>query len=333
MKDDMSFGSAIRTQYVSKERTLPLALFPVVPWTYLTELTVWIQQNREVVNAELLRHGALLFRDFPVETATDFEGFAAAASDAVIEYGERSSPRTPVANRIYTSTDYPPSQRIFPHNELSYSLTYPLNLFFCCLKPAAHGGETPLVDIRRVTQRISPQVKDRFREMQWMYVRNFGDGLGLSWQAAFQTTEKSAVESYCREQKLDFEWKSGNRLRTWQIRPAFVQHPRTGEWLWFNHATFFHVSTLDRTLREVITAEFADDELPNNTYYGNGSPIEESVLEELRSIYQQEMVRFSWRKGDVLMLDNVLTAHGRASYIGTRSVVVAMAEPITRKDV
>jgi alpha-ketoglutarate-dependent taurine dioxygenase len=328
-----NFGTILKIENTAGQRPLPLTVSPADRHRTLAQLTSCIRENRQTVNTRLLTHGALLFRDFPVETATDFEFFTAAASDSLIEYNERSSPRTQIVNRVYTSTDYPASQSIFPHNELSYSMTYPLNLFFCCLKPATHGGETPLVDIRKVTHRISQGVQDRFRKKKWMYVRNFGDGLSLSWQAAFQTTDRTAVERYCKASNVDFEWKSENRLRTRQVRPAFIQHPRTDEWLWFNHATFFHVSTLGKTMYEVLTTEFAEKDLPNNTYYGDGSPIEDSVLEELRAIYQQETVIFPWQKGDVLMLDNVLTAHARASYSGPRTVCVAMAEPITRNDV
>src|SRR5262249_37011863 len=155
-------------------------------------------------------------------------------------------------------------------NEHSYALTYPLRLFFGCLEPATRGGETPLVNIRKVTERISPQTRDRFRARGWMWARHFGDGMGLSWQTTFQTDDKAAVEAYCQRSKISAEWLEGDRLRTRQVRPVFATHPRTGETLWFNHLTFFHITTLDRELREVLLADLTEDELPNNTYYGDG---------------------------------------------------------------
>jgi alpha-ketoglutarate-dependent taurine dioxygenase len=165
-----------------------------------------------------------------------------------------------------------------------------------------------------------------------MYVRNFGDGLGLSWQTAFQTEDPSVVEATCKEKRIEFEWKPGGRLRTRQIRPAFVKHPVTGESLWFNHITFFHLSTLDSVLRDVLAAEFSEEDLPNNTYYGDGTRIETEVMQELRNAYESELVSFSWQTGDVVLLDNVLTAHARASFSGPRKVLFAMAEPIVRTD-
>jgi len=166
-----------------------------------------------------------------------------------------------------------------------------------------------------------------------MYVRNFGDGFGLPWQAVFQTTEKAVVEVFCRTNNIEFEWKAGDRLRTRQIRSTIAKHPLTGELVWFNHAAFFHVSTLEPTIRSALLAEFGEENLPHNTYYGDGSPIEPAVLDEIRQSYIQETTIFPWLTGDILILDNMLTAHGRMPFIGSRKVLVGMAEPFSNKDI
>lgn len=322
----------VRAIYLAPGQTLPLVLSPQATAPALAETMEWIRKNRGLLNAELLKHGAILFRGFGIASVADVSGFTAAVSEQLLEYSERSSPRSHLSDRVYTSTDYPASQKIFLHNEHSYSMTFPLKLFFSCLTPAQRGGETPIADIRKVTARIRPETRERFQRKQWMYMRNFGDGLGLSWQTAFQTSDQKAVENYCRERRIAFEWKEGNRLKTRQVRPAFARHPFTGETLWFNHATFFHISTLEESMREVLMEEFEDQDLPNNTYYGDGSPIEPEVMEELRAAYEQELIKFPWQQGDIMVIDNMLTAHARSSYAGQRKVVVAMAEPITRTD-
>jgi Taurine catabolism dioxygenase TauD, TfdA family len=163
--------------------------------------------------------------------------------------------------------------------------------------------------------------------LRYMYVRNFGDGFGLSWPEVFGTTSRAEVEAYCRANGIEAEWKGGGRLRTRQVRRAAARHPQTGEWVWFNHATFFHVSTLDEDIRLRLLDEFGEAELPNNTTYGDGSPIEPEVLEELRAAYLRHQVAFPWRAGDVLMLDNMLVAHGREPFEGARRVVAGMADP------
>ena len=159
-----------------------------------------------------------------------------------------------------------------------------------------------------------------------MYVRNFGDGYGLSWEDTFQTRSSTAVEQYCRQHEIAFEWKGRDRLRTRQVRPAIARHLRTGEHAWFNHATFFHVSTLEEGVRENMLAAFAEEDLPNNTYYADGSRIEPEVMDHLREIYLREKLTFAWQQYDVLMLDNVLASHGREPFSGPRRVVAALAD-------
>jgi hypothetical protein len=221
---------------------------------------------------------------------------------------------------------------IFLHNENSYQSAWPLKVFFFCQTPAAEGGATPIADCRRVLAAIDPAVRDRFVDKGWMIVRNFGDGFGLDWRTVFQTGDPAVVEEHCRQGGIQVEWKSGDRLRTRAVRPAVARHPRTGELLWFNHATFFHVSTLEPDIREALLAEFAEDDLPANTYYGDGTPIEPAALDHLRSLYLRETVSFPWQQGDVLLLDNMMVAHGRAPYSGERKILVGMAEPITREE-
>jgi alpha-ketoglutarate-dependent taurine dioxygenase len=159
-----------------------------------------------------------------------------------------------------------------------------------------------------------------------MYVRNYGDGLGLPWHEVFQTTERDEVEEHCRRAEIVCEWKGGDRLCTRQVRPAVRTHPKSGEWVWFNHALFFHVSSLDAETRDAF-AGLSADELPFNTLFGDGTSIDVSLMEEIREAYKQATVSFAWQMGDVLMLDNMLVAHGREPFVGPRKVVVAMADP------
>lgn len=322
----LSQDELIKTGYIDGANSPPLVIEPNVAGV---NLATWAGDNRDFIERELLKHGALLFRSFNVKAAEEFRGFIEATSGKVLEYNERSSPRTLVANNIYTSTDYPPDQSIFLHNEQSYNITYPLRIFFYSAMPALRGGETPIADTRKILGRISQEVKEQFISKKYMYVRNFGDGFGLSWQDAFQTTDKTVVEEYCRNNYIEFEWKDGNRLRTRQVRQAVAEHPRTGETVWFNHLTFFHVSTLEPVVRDSLMAQFDEDDLPNNTLYGDGSRIPPRVLDELRRAYNQEEITFRWQEGDILMLDNMLMAHGRKPYEGPRRVLVGMAEPHT----
>ena len=320
---DLSGEGLIETAYLQPDQTLPLVLKPKLAGT---NLIAWARSNRELIERQLLKHGGLLFRGFEVADASEFEQFVGVVSGDLIEYQERSSPRSLIDGRIYTSTDHPPDQTIFLHNEQSYNLVFPLRIFFFCIRPAEQGGETLIADSRKIFHRIDPDVRAKLVDRKYMYVRNFGHGFGLSWQTAFQTSDKCAVELYCREHGIQCEWNDEDQLTTRQVRRVVATHPRTGEDVWFNHATFFHVSTLDPGLQRVLANAFAEDEIPNNTYYGDGSPIEPAVMDQLRQAYTEEQLVVSWQSGDVLMLDNMLAAHGRAPYSGPRKIAVGMSE-------
>jgi alpha-ketoglutarate-dependent taurine dioxygenase len=308
---------------------LPLVVQPAFDGV---DLVQWASGNREAIETLLLDQGAILFRNFDM-TVDKFQQLASALGRELLEYHERSSPRSHVSGKIYTSTDYPAYLSIFLHNENSYAQVWPMKIFFYCETPAQQGGETPIADVRRVYQRIDPQVRDRFVEKGWLLIRNFGDGVGLDWKEVFQTTDKSVIEEHCRRNAIECEWKDGDRLRTRQVRQAVARHPRTGEMVWFNHAAFFHISTLDAGVRELLLEEFAEEDLPNNTYYGDGSCIEPFALNEIREAYLQESVSFPWQMGDVLLLDNMLTAHGRAPFKGPRKTLVGMAEPHSNRHI
>jgi alpha-ketoglutarate-dependent taurine dioxygenase len=288
----------------------------------------WAAEHRAEIHQRLLQHGAILFRGFAVNGAEDFNRCIDSMSGGALEYKFRASPRTQIQKdlNVYTSTDYPADESIFPHNEHSYSPVFPLHLFLYCDIPALTGGETPIGSTRRLLRRIRPDVREAFARKGIMYVRNYGEGFGLPWQTVFQTTERGVVESYCQGVGIRVEWKSDDRLRTRQVGPALMRHPATGEALWFNHGTFFHELTLPDVVRSHLCREFASDDLPQNTFYGDGSPIEPEFIAHLQAQYQGVMVKFPWHKGDVLLLDNMLALHGRGPFSGPRRVMVAMAQ-------
>jgi alpha-ketoglutarate-dependent taurine dioxygenase len=318
----------VKTAYLDGRHT-PLV---VQPAHADVDLVAWATEQRELIESELSRHGALLLRGFDVHSVQRFEEFVAATSRGALPYSERSSPRSQVSGNIYTSTDYPAAETIFLHNEQSYNLQFPLKIYFFCLTQPGAGGQTPIADTRRILAAIKPEIRDRFAKNGYMYVRNFGSGFGLSWQEAFQTERKSEVEEYCRKHEIACEWH-GERLRTRQLRAAIATHPRTGEQAWFNHATFFHVSTLPAGIREPMLAELGEENLPNNTYYGDGSQIEAEVMDHLRQAYVEQKILFNWQQFDVLMMDNMLASHGREPFSGPRQIVAALADPYHWKDV
>jgi len=316
-------NNLIRTEPLQPNSSIPLVVLPNIDDL---DLVGWAASQRAFLQQLLLRHGGLLFRNFRIAGAAQFQKFVTAISGEALEYMEQTSPRHKVHGNIYTSTEYPPSHRIFLHNENSYSTTWPLKIMFFCETAPVDRGETPIADVRRVYARIPENIRDRFARDGWMLVRNFGTGYGVSWETAFQTRDRDEITIYCQKHGIECEWRSSDQLRIRQRRPAIATHPVTKELVWFNHATFFHVSTLDPEMRNTLLAEFAEEDLPYNTYYSDGSPIEPEVLEVLRGAYEAETIKFPWQEHDLLLLDNMLVAHGRSPFSGPRKILVGMAE-------
>ena len=206
-------------------------------------------------------------------------------------------------------------------------------IWFYCVTPASQGGESPIIDCRLIYQQLDPGIRERFEQKGLMYVRNFTDGLDVSWQDFFHTTDRSVVESYCRKAGIDFEWKGDNGLRTSQRAPAVVKHPQTGELVFFNQLQLHHISCLNAGVRESLLAMMSEEDFPRNVYYGDGSRIDDSVMQHIGELYEQLGVGFPWASHDVLMLNNMLVAHSRNPYEGERKIVVALGNLVRNREI
>lgn len=289
-------------------------------------LVKWIDSNRELVAEKLLLNGALLCRGFAI-SEQEFPGVMKALCGQGLQYTYRSTPRTDLGHDVYTATEYPAHQTIPQHNENSYARDWPMKLAFFCACPAEEGGETPIADCTKVSERIDPQVARTFVQKSVLYVRNYGSGVDLPWENVFQTEKAEKVELYCRAHDIKYEWLSNGCLRTSQICQAIAEHPRNGRSIWFNQAHLFHTSSLDTETVEAMMSIYQEDDLPRNAYYGDGSKLDWESLDNIRKAYEAESVVFTWKQNDVLLLDNMLISHGRKPFKGKRRVLVSMGEP------
>jgi len=323
----------VKISALSGDHQVPIVIEPASDGLDLAD---WAQSAKSLIDQHLYKAGAVLFRKFQITNVADFERVVRAISTTgeLMNYVENTSPRTTIRGNVKTSTDHPADQEIVPHNEHSFSNVFPSKLFLCCRTTPLSGGETPLSDCRRITERLPQEIRQRFRSKGgYLYVRNFGNGFGPDWPTVFQTRDRTLLERYLRANDIGFEWRPGDRLRIWYRRPTEVIHPVTRETVWFNHLLFWHISSLETSVREVLLRSFSEWDLPNQSFYGDGSSIEPEMIELLRQIYQKETRQTPWHINDVLVVDNVLLAHGRRAYTGKRLVLFAMADPWTREQV
>lgn len=322
LTNELLFNS-IKVKPFLPDINLPLIVEP-------NKNTTWqdcINEIHQLVGYQLHKVGGFLFRGFTIKHAEDFNDFSRSFGHELLSYDYASTPRSEVSRGVYTSTEYPAHQVIPLHNEQAYTLNWPLKIWFHCITASEQGGETPIADSRKVYQKISSEVRKRFNQYGLLYVRNYGNGLDLPWQKAFGTDDKAQVEKFCHQNQIEFTWKEDGELHTRQICQAVAKHPVTDEMIWFNQAHLFHISNLDANIRETLISIVGEENLPRNVYYGDGSPIEDETLNHIRQVLQECQIIFPWQDGDIMMLDNMLTAHGRSTFSGNRKIIVAMAEP------
>jgi len=284
--------------------------------------------ERDHFEAELLRHGALLFRGFGIDSQEKLTAAVQAIGGELLDYVDGNSPRKKLGSGVYTSTEYPSEFFISLHNELSYSNRWPARVFFCCVTAPQDGGETPLADSRRILERLPADVREAFVTRKVKYIRNLhgGMGFGPSWQATFETDSRSDVEEFCRATGTDARWNDDGSLTVTQIQPATRTHPKTGEEVWFNQADQFHPSTHPKAIYDSIIALYGGREelMPQTATFGDGTPIDVAMLDAVRETVRQETSVFQWQRGDLLMVDNMLVCHGRRPFTGPRKILVSM---------
>lgn len=308
------------TGYVQRNDHTSAIIYPAGSRT--ADPIAWVAAHADALRADLSTVGLCLLRGFPIDLGVFGEVVRIVGGD-LLEYTERSTPRTAVSGNIYTSTDYPADQFIPMHNENSYSTRWPSALFFYCHTAPASGGATPIADSRAVLRLISSDVRERFASGV-IYTRTFREGLGLSWQEAFRTTDRAVVQAYCTSHGQEYEWIDDG-LRTRHHRPATQHAPHTGEKVWFNQANLFHASSLDPDVRDVLLSLYGEQDLPRHAYLGDGGPIGESDLADIKRAYDEASLAEPWQAGDILMVNNMLMAHGRQPFTGDRRILVAMA--------
>jgi len=294
-------------------------------------LTSWYKDHEQFIDEKLLEHGAILFRGFGINTPGAFARLTRSIAPELLDCLDDNGPRTKITSGIYTSTEYPAAYQLSMHSEYAYSHKFPARLYFCCVVEPREGGQTPVADNRKILKRLSPEVVEEFTRRQVKYLRNLHSGsrsgFGLSWEAAFQTTDRAMVEKYCRDMQINYQWKEDGGLRLHHTFASVIEHPRTGERVWFNQAPQFHPSDYPTDIYESLINSYRgkENELPQTSCFGDDTPFDIEHLRHIRETMFEEASVFAWREGDVMMIDNVLACHGRMPFSGQRKILLAMS--------
>ncbi|MBT0770097.1 TauD/TfdA family dioxygenase [Kineosporia sp. J2-2] len=274
----------------------------------------------------LTEHKALVFRGFGVTPGT-LESAIDLLLPNRLAYVHGNSPRTKVGKNVYTSTEYPPEYTISMHNELSYAASWPARLMFFCEVAPATGGATPIVDGTAWLEALDDEVRDAFAGGV-RYTQNLHDGLGLgkSWQATFESTDRDQVQELLTASGATWEWKGDGGLRVDMVRPATIKHPVNQNEVWFNQSDQWHAAALGDETAAALAKIMPEDELPQSVRFADGSPIPGEYAIQVRDRGLEAAVDVDWNTGDLMLIDNISVGHGRRSFTGPRRVLVAMSD-------
>jgi len=315
---------------------LDVELHPGRPPILRTEATGdvlgWAAEHRGALRAVVAEHGAVLVRGLGLRDAAEVSAVFRRLANGLMIEREAFATRRIYSDGVYSSATWPANQPMCMHHELSYTFEFPGLMLFACLSAPTAGGATAVADSRAVLNALPAELVTRFERDGWMLTRSYNDEIGASIAEAFGTDNRAAVESYCRANAIGFEWQPDGGLHTWQRRSAVVHHPVTGQRCWFNQIAFLNEWTIDPEVREYLVDMYGADGLPFNTRFGNGDPIGADVVQLLNQIYEEETLREPWQPGDLMLVDNIRTAHSREAYEGPREILVGLADRVRLAD-
>jgi alpha-ketoglutarate-dependent taurine dioxygenase len=297
--------------------------------TNIDDFIAWSQSEDKPLHQHLLQSGALWVKGLNVDSAEKFQYLMQQVFPKTKSFLDGNSSRGKYTSTVYNASEYDPGSIIQLHTEFSYSGEWPSVICFCCVVKPDQGGETTVGDSKRALKMLSANLVEDFRNKQITYIRNLHDGKGLgpSWQEAFESEDKKFVEDYCAQHSIIVEWGKDGSGRFTQTRPAIRLHPQTQDELWFNQVDQFYPAIYGPEVYEALLAmnDGKKENLPMYATFGDGSEIPMSYIEEIIKVLDMVTIPVSWEKGDLLIVDNMSSLHGRLAFRGNRKILASMA--------
>jgi alpha-ketoglutarate-dependent taurine dioxygenase len=293
------------------------------------DIAEWTAANRGQVEERLNARGGVLLRGFRAEADETAEVVLGLIGKELLDDAFWSTPRTGVAKKTFTATEYSSDRSISLHSEMSYMTKWPRLIAFHSLVVADEGGATTICDLDAVSQALGPTL-DKFLDKGVIYQRTHRPRVDIPWQTAFRTDDRARVAEIAGLAGMELDWR-GDELQTRHAAQGCIT-TESGRPLWFNQSHIFHPANLAPTARTALTKLFGEDRLPRNAFYGDGSLISDETVQQVNAAFNEHSLGTPWRAGDVLVLDNLRFAHGRAPFKGSRRLLVAMANQHARPE-
>jgi hypothetical protein len=238
------------------------------------------------------------------------------------------------------STRTPPEYRILLHQEMAYLATTPRLIGFYCHAASPVGGDTIIGDMRGVFEALPSHIQDKLLAKGVRYSRNLRDEnvddfrtdpryIHGTWQDKFETRDRKVVEQQLEERGVTYKWEDDGSLSLWTVLPATINHPTTGQRLFFNqmYVQQQREECIGKTSVDLMNAAYGDHTLrPFITTFGDGEKLDPRDFYLMHDEFERRRVNFDWKAGDIMLLENKLCGHGRDPYQGHRDIQVMLLE-------
>lgn len=329
----------------------PLTFSPSQAQTPVSEIVSELRHLSETgqIRTLLNAHGAIYFQDLGLKNAEEFSKFAHAFGYVPHEDIGNPVRRTVLAKNVATANEGPNTQPVYPHNEFALSPHFPAYIFFYCDSAPDSGGETPInnsVILYRQLKEKHPdfikEVEEKGVKYQLFYVNSSRDQTASPGNSVLQAYGQHVLDTDSTEtarQKIEKEvqrlptaqwvWENQSSenplgdLRVWQHLPAVRNHPHTGQPAFFNNTVSRFLNAVDAgTLQPPHINK--DGRYQPPAFYGDGSLIPREYYDSAVEIIKRTRSLVSWKKGNVLLLDNYAVQHAREPWTGERKLLASL---------
>jgi len=307
---------------------------------YTIDCSVYGIPDVSELKAVLSSTGHIRFRGLNLSNAQELESKYGHFIGTPMKYKGGSEFRDNLGStkRVLEAGYIPPYINLAQHNEMAYTDQWPQLFALGCIENTlpSHQGITPICDNKKLTEHLPTDLYDKYMDLGVRYMRTQIDMDKMEeiaeekrkeytpWQKTFMTECKEDVERECERNGYKYRWNEDGSLYYEYVRPSFVRHPEHGDICLFN------------TLNGVDWYDTGKLELKKRPYWnqwGNGQDFNETEKRTMRGLYEEFTMGDTWKSGDLLLLDNFYTTHGRTPFNpkdGKRVIGVMMGNQVVR---
>ncbi|KAK1300825.1 Clavaminate synthase-like protein [Acorus calamus] len=293
---------------IEEERLFGDVVFPktLFPSNKGEDLASAVAKERNHLSEVVKEHGAILFRGFDVGSAEDFSRVVEAFGWDEMGYIGATT-RLKMADRVFTANEAPIDQFINFHHEMALMKEFPSKIFFYCFEPAPVGGETSIVPSHVIVEKMEeqmPKVMEKLTDVGLILCvstakdedEDSGQVISKTWKWLFKTDDKFEAEKRARQKlsctSINFKDDGSAEFTYGPVHPV---REFGGKKAWF-------LPILGYSANEKDVAD---------TSFGDGSNVPQEAMDAYKGILEETCVDLKWKKGDVLLIDNLSVQHAR----------------------